>query len=283
VLGLAAAAGGGYWYVRNLAEFGNPFYPLSVLGFQGMPMDTVGGGTFLKLGMTWFTYPWLEHPYNDPFEGGVGAVFGALCIPAMLLSPLLLWQRRRQGSPQAREAWLVYGLVAGGFVVHGLLENLDPRYTLAPILLSSVLIGILWRESGSRYFRAAACLPFAAMVFLLGESFFNDLLYWNNRPHPEGAARFELPGVIDEIMPARILNAGPAYYTYGLMGKNYQNDVVSLFADATPADALKYRVDYVFAAESDAPKFQAALNIALLADMKTAAGKRFSLWRVVGK
>ena len=99
-------------------------------------------------------------------------------------------------------------------------------------------------------------------------------------PRLEGAERFALPKVIDEIRPAKILNAGPGYYTYGLMGKDYRHDVVSLFADATPADAVRYHVDYVFVRESDAPRFQAALKIALLAEMKNSQGNVFA-WRVI--
>jgi len=92
-----------------------------------------------------------------------------------------------------------------------------------------------------------------------------------------------LPKAIDEIKPARILNAGPQFYTYGLMGKDYRHKVISLFADATPQDALKYHADYVFVRESEAPKFQAALNIALLAEAKSPQGERFSLWRILPK
>lgn len=283
ILAASAFAGGGYWYVRNLSQFGNPVYPLEILGFPGIPMRAIGGGTFLAVGLRWASRFWTEYPYDNPFELGVGAVFGALCIPAMLLCPVLFWRWRKQGTPAPREAKLLCFLVLASMYLHALLENLQPRYALAPSLLAFVLIGFLWSEADSRFFRVAVCLPFATTLFFVGASFFTGLVYQSNLAHLDGAERFGLPKAIDEIKPARILNAGPQFYTYGLMGKDYRHKVISLFADATPQDALKYHADYVFVRESEAPKYQAALNIALLAEAKSPQGERFSLWRILPK
>jgi hypothetical protein len=280
---LFAFAGGGYWYLRNLAQFGNPVYPLAILGLSGMDMNAMGSGKFLTVGFQLAAYPWLEHPYTEPFEEGIGAVFGALCIPATLLCPFVLRKMHRRKDPASFGATLVWFLVLASFVAHVLMGNMDPRYTVAPILLSAVLIGFIWREADSRFFAAAAFLPFATMVVLLGGSFYTDLVYRNNLPQLAGAERFELPKVVDEIKAAKILNAGPAYYTYGLMGRDYRHEVVSLFAGATPADAIKYHVDYVFIRDSEIPRFEAALPIALLVEMKTSKGERFSLWRIIPK
>ena len=174
-------------------------------------------------------------------------------------------------------------LVCGGFVLHLLLGNVTPRYILPPILLSFVLIGFLWRETASRYFRLAAFLPFLTMTFLLGQTFFNSCLYRRNLTPQEGAERFGLPKVIDQIKPAKILNASWQFFNYPLMGRDYRHEVITLFRDATPEDAVQFDVDYVFVRESQLSAFQARLNIALLAEASQGNGERLSLWRIMSK
>ncbi len=282
-LGLLTAtliAGGGYWYLRGLVQFGNPFYPVAFLGLPGTPLQSILASDVLRPGLKSAVYPWTEVHYSNPYDQGVGAVFAVLCIPAIVLFPLVIRKWREDGSPAPLAAKLIYSVVLGSFAVHVLLGDLTPRHILAPLLLSSVLIGFLWRSAQSAYFRVAAFLPFATMALLLGVSFFSGCLYRSNLAHQQGAERFGLPKVVDEIKAAKILNAGWQFFHYGLMGRDHRHEVITLFRDATPEDALKHQVEYVFVRESQLPRFQAKLNMALLADVKQGQGERLSFWRV---
>jgi len=282
---LAASAflGGGYWYLRNLVAFGNPVYPVSVAGLPGIPMaELVAVNPLLdKPTWRWMAYPWVEFGYSSPFDDGVGAVFGSLCIPAMMVCPLLFWKMRKDGKALRLNDLLVYSIVVGSFLLYLLSGRVTPRYGLASLVLSSLLIGFLWREFNSRYFRFAVFVPFGFMLFVLGQSFLTSCLYTLNTPTYEGAERFGLPKTIDELMPARILNAAAAHYTYGLMGKDYRHEVITLFRSPAPEDALTYGADHILVDEDRLAEFQSKLNIALVAETQSVEGKKLSLWRMM--
>ncbi len=281
ILAFVALASGACWYVRNLALFGNPVYPLAFAGLPGVKLEILLGPNLLVPDWKAILYPWWEYDYKSPFDDGVGAVFAGLCVPAIVLSPFLLWRSRRDPATATFALKLVCWIVLADFAVAILLRNITPRYMLPAILLSSVLIGFLWTESASRHFRFMVLLPFSIMVVVLGTTFFSNCLYKSNTPYQTGAERFGMPKLLDEIQPARILNAGWQYSTYGLLGRDYRHDVVTFFRDATPDDAVKYQVEYVWLRDALVPEFQAKLNMALLAKVDSGPAAGHSLWRIL--
>lgn len=101
---------GGFWYLRTLAEYGNPVHPFDaavgpVTLFEGdAPVSSVivnqippsladeTNGTVRAL------QSWLSEPTYYGYDqrlGGLGLVFTYLMVPAMVLGAVEMWQRSR--------------------------------------------------------------------------------------------------------------------------------------------------------------------------------------------
>lgn len=106
VAGAATVGLGTIWYVVNLIQHGNPFYPVSTMGFEGeasfeelvrnqqAPPELYGENVPLQLWRTW-TADLHRQPYDiDQRMGGLGAVW-LLCLPALVWLGLRLWRRDR--------------------------------------------------------------------------------------------------------------------------------------------------------------------------------------------
>ncbi len=283
LLTVMAFIGGGYWYLRNLVQFGNPLYPMSLLGMPGIPSRTIVpvDAQFATPSWEWLIYPWREIGYLSPLDNGVGGVFTVICIPALVLFPWLYLRSRRMASEAIPlGAVLLYLVTLGSFALYLLSGNLIARYALPGIILASLFVGYAWEELNRErgWTSLVFFLPFLAMFLLISGSL---TLQWvsSNEAYGEGAERFGLPRAVDELPPARILNAADQSFTYGLMGKDYRHDVVTLFQEATPEDALTHHVGYVLLNESQMDTFRERLDLELVADAE--AGSNFSLWRVL--
>jgi hypothetical protein len=105
--GVPVLALGSFWYARTWADYGNPFYPFTMLGFQGE-------GTIKNLIMDRSTLPALRHDSvlhrvlvswqgdltrhevaYDVQIGGFGLQWPLLLLPAIAVATVLLVRRRR--------------------------------------------------------------------------------------------------------------------------------------------------------------------------------------------
>ncbi len=146
VIVASALAGGAFWYLRNAIQLGNPFYPVSMLGFPGMPARALAGVLhpgFESPGWKWAAYPWVEFDYQNPFDEGVGPVFSAIAVVALASWWLVRGngRRRRESSTSSRShlsrcSWQPATSTLG--------------MPLFPIVLSFVAVGDLLQWAATR-------------------------------------------------------------------------------------------------------------------------------------
>lgn len=248
-----------YWFLRNLVRFGNPFYPVSIAGLPGypssaiLPVDPAFRGNMLAR----IVYPWQELAYGSPYDDGTGAVFAAIVLPSLIFWWLI---GRRKGSG------VVYFLIAASLLLFVQSNTTTPRYGIFAFLISFVLVGEMWTSIRLAGVKVLAAIAFLVPVLILTQSAGGGTLFQYLRGPLEGAARFGLPPVIDQAPAGRVLNAGGAFYTYGLMGKDYRHDVVTLFRRAEPADLAAFRVNYVLAPDARAAEFAARQKLERLGE-----------------
>ncbi|MFE6848867.1 hypothetical protein [Streptomyces sp. NPDC057686] len=108
---LPVIAVGSWWYLRTWKTYGNPFYPVSLLGFpgQGSVQDVViddntprhlrGSGLLSQLWTSWMQALHAQPAGYDIRLGGLGPAWVLLILPGALIG-LALWLRtqRRRGS-----------------------------------------------------------------------------------------------------------------------------------------------------------------------------------------
>ncbi|MFD5513853.1 hypothetical protein ACFWIB_39960 [Streptomyces sp. NPDC127051] len=106
---------GGYWYVRTWLTYGNPFYPISILGFEGWgPVEEVLGVSETKnmplhlrnLPLGWVgqtARSWWDDLAQRAFDyapttGGFGIIWIPLILPFAAYSFIALRRRKKAGG-----------------------------------------------------------------------------------------------------------------------------------------------------------------------------------------
>lgn len=140
-LGLPALAVGGFWYARNYANWGNPFYPVplgplpgdpAVVALVGVDANQVGTHhRFWAVLVSWATdVDWRSYFYGSP-TGGLGAQWLLVMAPAVLVGIVLAARSRHR-------------LHAWGFLVPGVVLLLlypgsyHTRYTMFLLAVGGV-------------------------------------------------------------------------------------------------------------------------------------------------
>lgn len=245
VAGLAAFSVGGFWYLRTWWYYGNPIYPVKVniLGFSlpgigsvselfmrhNTPPHYLGRNPVLNLLSSWLELGSESYNYYSRTRG-LGPVWGALALPAMLPFAVDAWQRRCTErlwmlgltaallATQPAAWWpryVLYLVPVGLVAMIWLLERL-PRWgqtvamtlLVANLLLSTRLVLIETLDK----LPAALSLPRAQRTF--GTLYFSDYAW------------------IDRLPPSRIGHT-PMAWIYPLFGGLRHR--VRLVDGATPA------------------------------------------------
>lgn len=259
-----------YWYVRNAIETRNPFYPLSVAGLPGIPLDDLlAGAPGPKTAWDRLVYPWVELGHGPGYETGMGPIFAAVAVIAVLAVPFL---RQRPGSMR-RLAWL---LLLGAYVAWLRTGVLVPRYGLFPLLFSFVFVGELWSAFPSALLRAVVGTSAVATMLAVGHEMLGGVAYeelmFTTAPR--------VPAVIDSLPPSRILNAAGEPAGYYAMGPGYRHRVISLFSQVMPADVRAVAPQYLLLPEAREREFFVALPLQLVGRRGPLGQSSTSIWRV---
>lgn len=115
LMGVPMALLGSYWYLRTWIRYGNPFYPFTMLGFEGRgtvdeivavpntPKLLRGSGPIRQTWESW-QFDLDRHPYQyDQSPGGFGPQWLYIVLPAILAFAVLCLVKRRFD--------IVYGLI----------------------------------------------------------------------------------------------------------------------------------------------------------------------------
>jgi sorbitol-specific phosphotransferase system component IIC len=273
-----ALVGGGYWYLRNMIEKGNPLYPIAFLGLPGMHMNAIVPTPQIYMMHPWmrFFYPWMEINYSNPYEDGVGAVVAAIVIPAILFWPLVYKKKEQSRIGPG----MVFSIACISMLLFLLSDIMRMRMGMFAILISFILIGELLQRVPSSWLKAITFIAFLAMTATITYALARGYLYEYLRTNKPRHARLFVPKVVDSFPPTRIFNAAAAFCTYGLMGRDYRHEVVALFREAKPEDVLAYHASYVLLTKTNIELFQKKLRLELVGT-DGIGDSLISLWKVV--
>ncbi len=248
-----------YWFLRNLMRFGNPFYPVAIAGLPGYPASAILPVDPAFRDNTWarMVYPWQELAYGSPYDDGMGAVFAGIVLPSLIFWWLL---GRRKGNG------IVYFLIVSALVLFAMSNTTTPRYGIFAFLISFVLVGELWSATRSVGLKILTSIAFLVPVLILIQSLGGGILFQHLRGRLDGAERFGLPAVIDRTPPGKVLNVAGAFYTYGLMGKDFRHDIVTLFRRAEPADITQFHTGYALVQDARVAEFTAHYKLEKLGE-----------------
>jgi hypothetical protein len=275
-----ALLGGGYWYLRNLMEHGNPFYPVSMLGLPGLKIKTILAINPEFVASLWkrLLYPWTEFTYVVPYEEGTGAIAAEIVIPALLVWPFL---RHRISDAKRVGPGIIYSIAAMSLILFAWTGNMMIRYGIFPILISFILVGEFWSSVRSIWLRAVTLAAFLIMTIAIIHSLAGGYLYMYLRNNEMTRnEKLNVPAVVDSLPPTRIINATGAWHTYGLMGRDYRHEVVTLFNETKPGDVLTFDAKYVLITKAQEETFRAKLPLEYIGT-ETKGADPVSLWKIV--
>lgn len=263
-----------YWYVYNAVTMHNPLYPLSVVGLPGIDIGALlAGAPGPKTTVERITWFWTEFAHGPGFETGLGPIYATFAVIAVCTVPFL---RRRPGS-QIMLAWCVLVLSAIAWWRTGVLVT---RYGLFPLLLSFVFVGELWSTYRSRTFHALFGALFGIVVSvtmlsvgheMVGGAAYNELMF---DPSPQ------VPAVVDELPPSRILNAVGQPAGYYLRGRDQRHHVYGPFQIVTADYVRGLAPDYVLIPEVRESEFVQPLSLELMGRWTKDGQASTSLWKV---
>jgi hypothetical protein len=281
VFSAATLLGCGYWYLRNLIEHGNPFYPVSILGLPGYNMNSIVPLNPVFISSPWkrIFYPWTELTYNNPFDDGIGAVTAGVVIPCLIIWPFL---RNHVKMVKRTGPGVIYFMACISLFLFAWSNIMYMRHGMFLILICFLFIGEFWLVISSKWFRAIIFSAFVIMTLTLAQSLAGGYLYtYLFNKTTTRTERLFVPDLVDTLTPTRIFNAvGAAHHTYGLMGKDFRHEVVTLFRGATPEDVLAFKSSYVLITKDQEKTFLAKLPLELVGT-ETKIGTPVSLWKVI--
>jgi hypothetical protein len=280
---IGALLGGGFWYLRNTIVYGNPFYPISVLGLPGRPFEAVNPVVGAMHEKPWLLliYPWTEIDYLYPFDTGLGALFTAIILPSLVWWPAsMIRSWKAEGNKFRFDRVLIYMLVFFCLLYFVYRPSHYTRHAGFGIVLSFFLIAEMWEKFRQRYFRILVYVSFLVVCLSLEYAFCGGLIYGLARPLQEGGAKLGLPPIIDKMAPSRIFNAASAHLQYDTMGRDYRHNVLTR-AWATPQDILNLKADYLLIYERQKSEYAKGLRLELVESVRSSVpGDSLSLYRV---
>jgi len=137
---------GACWYVRNALLWGNPFYPVAVVGLPGnaevvaltgVEPDQVGTtNRWWAVLVSWASdLDWRTYFYGSP-TGGLGALWLVVLLPAVLVAFVLL--------VRARDRLTAWGFLAAGLLMLAVYPSqFHPRYTLFVLGVGGVALAVV--------------------------------------------------------------------------------------------------------------------------------------------
>ncbi len=276
---LAALLGGGYWYLRNWLEYGNPFHPISVLGLPGLDMNVIVPKYTVFTLSPWkqILYPWTEVTYSSTFDDGTGAVVAGIVIPSFLIFPFL---PKRTEVVKLTGPGVIYLIAWVSLLYIALSGNMIMRYGLFAIIICFIFIGEVWERMHSIRFKALTLAAFLIMSVALIYNFAGGSLYEYLRSNETRAERLSVPEVVDSLPGTRIFNGAGSFHTYGLMGQDYRHEVVTLFKEAKPEDVLAFRPTHILLKKNQEETFKAKLSLTRIGT-ETKGVDPVSLWEIV--
>ncbi len=282
----AACACGGFWYVRNVIQTGNPFYPLGLSVAGVTVFDGIDTNSFFPerskaaVLARWLTYPWLEQRpsgYNFGVGNGLGAAFAAF-VPVGLLALFLSPRTRRPRTSADRWRWPILLLIAIGALLFFTLLQQTIRFVLPFLVLATMCSlasagGFLLKHR--RWSLAVASVSIAATGTVAVLLPAKDVL-GRVRDHVWSRdAFYEIPSVVDRLPPgSTVINVNAFTKNFALYGRDFTNRIVSpkhwtnLTTTGQPIEnALReLHADYLFV-EGDAWKqWPDDLNVTLVYD-----------------
>lgn len=262
----------GYWYLRNTVEQHNPLFPLSVAGLPGFKIaDLLNNAPGPKSTLERLTWPWTEVGHLNGYETGLGPVFAAVVVLAVLAFP---WYRRLSNRTGA--VGLLWLILLGAWFAWLRTGVLVPRYGFFPLLLSFVFVGELWTAYASRLLGIVFGVAVSATMIAVGHQMLGGVAYMEKT----FVAGPPVPAVIDSLEPSRILNAAGQPSGYYARGHDGRHRVINPFAGVRPDDVRRLAPDYLLLPESREPEFVDVLSLELVGRWQRDGQPPTSLWRV---
>jgi hypothetical protein len=277
-----ALIGGGYWYLRNLLEYGNPFYPVSILGLAGRDFNAIVtmNPFFEKNPWQRIVYPWMEQIYGYPFDDGIGAVAAGILIPALLFWPFL--RKLSVNEKKQIGPGVVYLVAVISLILFIGSNNMMMRMGIFAIAICFVMVGQIWKAVPSFFLKSVTFVAFIIMTTAITYSLWGGFLYEYVRKDWPRNERLHVPVEMNSIPPARIFNAAETYHAYGAMGSDYRHDVVTLFRKVSPLDVKRYKPSYILLTDENEKAFRAQLDLEFVGSTKNW-DHPVTLWRVLDK
>jgi hypothetical protein len=276
----AALIGGGYWYLWNLFQYGNPLYPIAMFGLSGIDLNTIVPLDPVFISSPWkmILYPWTEITYNYPYDHGIGLVAAGIVIPSLLLFPYLLY---RSIGIKSKGPGVIYAIACISLIIFASSGNMIMRHGIFAAVICFVFVGEIWEKVPSLYLRALSFAAFLTMILVITHSLVGGYLYeYLGNNEKTRSERLDVPVDVDILPPSRIFNAASSSHTYGLMGRDYRHEVVTLFKESKSEDVLRFGPTYVLLNKDKEETFRKKLPLERVGS-ETHGLAPVSLWKLI--